>query len=166
MSSKINYYIRKKSKAVMLMYICHICESLIFFFIPLGSASLCLFQLLELILSVWQTQHGNAFHPTSICINVGFTTWMSLTARWIFCPWAVSGRSRNEQHSWYKEVCLTKQQLLLRNEIPRPMLQAHGGLRFVFHGNAQTWNWGHQVQKLPPPSPKLRPRRKEFQRFI
>lgn len=120
------------------MYICLICEGLIFFFIPLGSASPCLFQLLELILSVWQTQHGNAFNPTSICINVGFTTWTSLTARWIFCPWAVSGRSRNEQHSWYKEVCLTKQQLLLRNEIPRPVLQAHWGLRFVFRSSAQT----------------------------
>lgn len=96
----------------------------LFLFISLGCASQCLFQLLELILSVWQTQNGNAFNHTNIYINAGITTWTSLSARWIFCSWAVSHRSQNEQHSWYMELCLTKQQLLLRNEIPKPIPQA------------------------------------------
>lgn len=46
-----------------------------------------------------------------------------------------------------------------QSQFPRPQR-----LGFVLHSNAQTW--GHQVQKLPPPNPKLQPCRKEFQRFI
>lgn len=110
------------------MYICHFCEGVFCCWLFVCSFHLIVICQPVFISAAWAdpacVTNRNAFNATNICINVGFTTWTSLSARWVFSPWVVSHRSRNEQHSWYMELCLTKQQLLLRNEIPKAIPQA------------------------------------------